>query len=431
MTKDRLVLRLPADEAYLPLATSFVEEASTAFRLGQSEALSLTLATEEVFLHLVKAVISDRDCIEIGCTNGGYRVRVDLDFPAARLDLRTFNLTASVTPTDESSLEEMGLLLASRSVDQFQLVQLESARLRLGLFKERAYPPIGQPDLPAARPLGLYLVRPATKEEAKVLSQIAFSRYTADLLPSFLGFPGKLSDMVAAGDYQAAVAVGESETLGGGLLWRSEGGRIAECYGPYLVEGTGENSEVGEALIDHCLGIIAKTSVTGLLNFHPTPDFPQNRFERLGSLRRSDETVSSRTAWFRLLHEDPGTVCWTSPALAEFLTGQYERLVLPREIRLVRDEGENRDAHSVLFADIDRTRSSVTLHPVWPGLDSAHNLETHLQLLKAEGFREILFSLDAGQSWQAHFAPFLLDAGFQPQLILPYAGQGDMVLFQL
>ncbi len=429
MTKDRLLLRLPSDETYLPLATSFVEEAATGFRLGQNEALSLTLATEEVFLHLVKGVISDRAPVEISCTNGGYHVRVDFDFPAARLDLRAFNLTASISPADESSLDQMGLLLASRSVDRFQLVQNETGTLRLTLIKERAYPGISRDVLPAARPAGAFQLRLATPEEAKLLCRLAFARYPVDLFPAFLEFPGKLSDMISAGEWQAAVAIGEADALAGGLIWGLTRSRVAECYGPYLANSP--DSPVSEALVDYCLGTIAKTQVIGLLNFHSTPDFVESRFERLGTLRGKDGMAAARTAWFRLLHEDLGTVCWTSPALADFLQEEYARLVLPREIRLIHDEGENRDPHSVLFADVDRSRSRVTLHPVWPGLDASHNIRTHVDLLKTEGFNEILFALDAGQSWQAHFAPYVLDAGFQPQLILPYAGQGDAVLFQL
>jgi len=429
MTKDRLLLQLQADEAYLPMATSFVEEAATAFRLGQNEALSLTLATEEVFLHLVKGVISNRAPIEISCTNGGYHVRVDFSFPAARLDLRAFNLTASVTPKDESSLEEMGLLLASRAVDRFQLVQNETGTLNLSLRKDRTYPKIGEVPVSVARPAGASQLRVATPEEAKVLCHLAFARYPIDLLPSFLEFPGKLSDMISAGDSQAAVAIGEGEALVGGLIWGLAGSRIAECYGPYLTNPP--DSSVSEALVDFCLGTIAKTPVIGLLNFHSTPDFVESRFERLGSLGGKDGTAAPRTAWFRLLHEDLGTVCWTSPALVDFLQQQYSTHVLPREIRLIREDGESRDPHSVLFADVDRSRSRVTLHPVWPGLDATHNIRTHVDLLKTEGFNEILFAWDTGQSWQAHFAPCVLDAGFQPQLILPYAGQGDTVLFQL
>jgi len=428
MTKDRLLLRLPADETYLPLATSFVEEAATTFRFGQNEALSLTLATEEVFVHLVKGVISDRAPVEISCTNGGYHIRVDFDFPAARLDLRAFNLTASVAPGDESSLEEMGLLLASRSVDRFQLVQNETGTLHLSLVKDRAYPALTPEAFPAARPVGRFELRLATPEEAKTLCQLAFSRYPTDVLPPFLEFPGKLSDMISAGEWQAAVAVGEGEALAGGLIWGLAGSRIAECYGPYLPDPP--DSAVSEALVNYCLGTIAKTPVVGLLNFHSTPDFVESRFERLGALRTKDGAPGP-AAWFRLLHEDLGTVCWTSPGLAEFLREEYARLVLPREIRLIRDEGEHRDPHSVLFADVDRSRSRVTLHPVWPGLDATHNIQTHVDLMKTEGFSQILFAWDAGQSWQAQFAQSVLDAGFQPQLILPYAGQGDTVLFQL
>jgi hypothetical protein len=38
--------------------------------------------------------------------------------------------------------------------------------------------------------------------------------------------------------------------------------------------------------------------------------------------------------------------------------------------------------------------------------------------------------VDLGQAWQADFAPALLQNGFLARLVLPYAGEGDLVLFQ-
>ncbi len=47
-----------------------------------------------------------------------------------------------------------------------------------------------------------------------------------------------------------------------------------------------------------------------------------------------------------------------------------------------------------------------------------------------EGLHNVFFVLDLSQAWQAAFAGALLPNGFEPCLILPYAGEGDLLVFQ-
>jgi hypothetical protein len=47
-----------------------------------------------------------------------------------------------------------------------------------------------------------------------------------------------------------------------------------------------------------------------------------------------------------------------------------------------------------------------------------------------EGITNILFEMDLGKSWQCHFTQPLLETGFEPRLVLPYAGRGDLIVFQ-
>jgi len=54
----------------------------------------------------------------------------------------------------------------------------------------------------------------------------------------------------------------------------------------------------------------------------------------------------------------------------------------------------------------------------------------HLALFHSESMGNIFFEMDLGQPWQALFARGLLTQGFRPGLILPYAGEGDIVVFQ-
>jgi len=72
----------------------------------------------------------------------------------------------------------------------------------------------------------------------------------------------------------------------------------------------------------------------------------------------------------------------------------------------------------------------VSLLPMRPGKDMEENLRNHLRLLWNEGWRNIFFEMDLAKSWQVEFTPALFKNNFHPCLLLPYAGEGDLVLFQ-
>ncbi len=425
------LLRVPAGESFLPLVTSFVEKIALILGLAKAEALSLTLATEEVFLHLCRVILPQGGDVEVDCLSGGYHVRVDFRFPARDFNLRAFNLTATVSVADEAALEEMGLVLASRSVDRFQLTRQEGQGLRLRLIKEKAYPADNAEGPLTSRALTKFSVRAPQPEEMKIFSPLAKKYYQGQIIPNFFHYPGKLVDMMRGGEYSAAVALGPAGEIGGGILWHGSGPRMVECFGPYLFNQDAGSSIAG-ALLEACIGAIAKTPAVGLINRFPTPEFPRQQFESLGSVlvHTADEPPRQQTAWFRQLHEDLGSITWAHPALEGFLKKEYQRLVLPRDIRLLRDAGEGRSQNSVLSAEFDRLNGQVTLHPVWPGADMETNVAQHLKLLKQEGLRNIFFLVDLGQAWQADFAPALLQNGFLARLVLPYAGEGDLVVFQ-
>jgi hypothetical protein len=70
------------------------------------------------------------------------------------------------------------------------------------------------------------------------------------------------------------------------------------------------------------------------------------------------------------------------------------------------------------------------LRPVWDGVDISINLAKHIKVLKGEGILNIFLLIDLGYAWQANLAPAIGENNFMPQLILPYAGKADIVIFQ-
>jgi len=238
--------------------------------------------------------------------------------------------------------------------------------------------------------------------------------------------------MVACGEYQALVAASPTGEIGAGIIWLRSVSRTVECFGPYVFCASLEE-KAAIALLEGCIGAVARTPVVGLINYHPTQEFPREQFEHLGRLSviTAAGTRLEHDAWFRLLHEDPGCVVWAHKDLQGYLQSEYERLVLPRRIRLIKELGETRSPHSVLATEFNRMRFWTILRPIWAGADTEENLRSHLSLLKRQQLKNVFFLLDLGQPWQSCFTPSLLHLGFAPRMILPYAGEADLVLFQL
>ena len=103
---------------------------------------------------------------------------------------------------------------------------------------------------------------------------------------------------------------------------------------------------------------------------------------------------------------------------------------MARELVTAREEGERRATHSVFSARLDRQLNSAGLNTVLDGSDAEPNLCRQVAALEAEGFNSILFELDLATARNAMLAPVLIRNGFVPRLVMPYAGQRDVVVFQ-
>jgi hypothetical protein len=245
-------------------------------------------------------------------------------------------------------------------------------------------------------------------------------------------FPGKVVDMIRGGEYQALVTKGPTGQIGGGIFWHWLGSKTIECFGPYVFNQTSD-SPMPRDLVEGCLGAMAKTHAVGLINRMATEVFPRDHFETLGELTLNDPDGSTRsiTAYFRQMHEDMGSSVWAHGDLVPFLREQYGRLVLPRDVLAVSEQGEAVSPYSVLSAEFERSQDRVTLRVLRPGKDMEENLINHLKVFEKESIRNVFFEMDLSQPWQANFTPALLAQEFRPRLILPYGGEdGDVVVFQ-
>ncbi len=412
------------------IAMSFAEDSATLCGLGKKEALSLVLATEEIFLYICNSGRLRQD-VEILSINGLYYLQMEFLFSEAKLNLRAFNLTYQPVYEKEEDMAEVGLRLASHNVDRLCLTREPNHMLRLVLIKEKQYPP------PDKEPEGVAAkgtesrVKLAGPPEAELFAWMAKKHFKRNQLPPLLDQPGKLADMLASGDYGCAVAEDAYGHLAGGILWCCDSAKTAECYGPYLFDPDENNLDT--ELLEYCLQGVAKPSLLNLINRYRGGNLSQGSFDELGSYSeyKDDNSSSVQIVFFRQLSEDPGGIVWAIPQLNDFLVQEYRRLVLPREIEFVTDEGSSKlDEHSVLTVDLYREESAATLRLLWPGRDLEQNVADHLRFFESAGWKNVSAEIDLGVSWQAGFALALLKSGFIPRLILPHAAQGDVVLFR-
>ena len=274
-------------------------------------------------------------------------------------------------------------------------------------------------------------IQPPDNEQAKLMTALVKENFPPSQVPAPFGRPGKVVDMLAAGHWQAACAFGPSGQMGGAIVWQWSGPKTVEFFGPYLF-GQPKDGPMAEDLLNACINAIAKSPAVALICRMPTDYLPRRQFEILGQLEifESDGKPVVQPTCFRQMQEDTGCTVICHPALADFLDRQYRRLVLPRQVQVTGDAGERRSDISVLAADFERSRNLVTLHPIQAGADARQNLARHVELFRREDVGNVFFELDLGVTWQAGFGGALLEAGFTPRLVLPYAGRADILVFQ-
>jgi hypothetical protein len=429
-TEERtLKLKLYPRRAYLSVVTRFVEAGAAAFGMEEKDALNLSLAAEEIFLYLCAALLPDNP-MDIDCFNGIYYTRLTFNCSAPKLDLRGLNIASAVTFEDEGDLRDMGLMIASRSVERLHLTVKQASRISLAVTKEKTYPKIVE-TLPCPEAPNTLTLEMADGEVVKQFALLVVQCSAAPDLPSFFERPGRLVDMIAGGEYRLITALNEKNGLVGGLLFRNRSERIIEAFGPYILHA-GDGTATAEALLDACLNRIARTKALGLLSRSGLPPVLEARFETLGHLihHAPNRPPASHPFFFRHLHEDPGCDVWSQGELTAWLEQTYARLVLARNIKTLRDMGETRSGFSLLSAELRHERADAILRPLLPGADFAVNLERHICFIRKEGFLNLFFELDLGISWHAEMIPVLTASRFQPQILLPFAGQADLVIFQ-
>jgi hypothetical protein len=425
-----LTLKVPLGQSFSSVLISFVTEGARSFGLGERETGPLALAVEGLFSYLCGEKTATGP-LEVKCTSGRYYIAVRVSFASGEFNFRPVNITSTIGLDDDSRLDNLELFLTSHLVDSFRVSQKKDGHYEILLIKEKSYPPAPEGTAPPSSASGEFVIRPAGTEDLKLLSQLVRSHYNEVYLKQDFEYPGKIVDMVQGGDYRALIAIDHEGHLGGGLLWHAPSPRIAECIGPYIFNQN-HGPRVAEALIEGCLGALARTLVLGIIVYHPSLDEAFAHFEHLAMIEMWDNDGTRRPmhVFFRQIGEDQGAVVFAHPAIEEFLNNEYERLVCPRKLRLLRDAGETKHKYSSLSCQMSRSEGWVFIAPQIYGSDAAENLDNHLKLFKKEKMKNIFFHMDLAHHWQVEFTPALLSRGFRPKYIIPHGGDLDMMIFQ-
>lgn len=431
-THRTLRLTLPMEEAFLRLAPAFVSQGAVGLGLDAEAAEEMALAAEEVMAYLVRLGGGTGTEVDIRCLAGSHYIQTDISFPVDAANLRAFNMTATVSLDDQSGLDEMGLLIASRLADRFRISHRPDGKPELSLIKEFSYPEILVDHFEECHPLASFSLIEPDPGQLKWFLGLVQQICPATTYPWDFLYPGKIIDMAAAGEYRLRLAVSPTGEIGGGIVWRWEGLKTVEMFGPYIFHPQ-TTAAMARGLMDACIVNVARSSAQVLINRMPPAALPAGYLEPLGTISMSvADGAPQRLSWyFRELHEDMGAVSWVHPDLHDYLAAEYRRLVFPREIRPVAASGEAGQPFSVLSAEMDRRLGRVELRPIWPGADRRENLQNHLAMIGQAGLAHVFFAMDLGLSWQCEFTPDLLALGFTPRLVLPHAGCGDLLLFEL
>ena len=420
----------PFVASFLPLALAFTENAASAFGFSGKDVSRLVLAVEEVYSFYLDP-LADAAVIDLALTNERYRLRLDINFRMTKPRLRAFNLTYRVDPDDEGSLSGLGLMIAARSVTRLSIELGRGEQVGLQLVREREYPPAVLQTRPAAPPptAAVRLAVPSREELLYFGGLLATDRDAP--LPAFLERPAMAADMLAGGALDGLLA-SSGQALSGGVFWQRLSESTIELYGPYLLYPDTDDALLAR-LLDEAIGRISRSGARALLRRQGALRGYAGFFDFLGELELAGSAADERVVWphyYKQLREESGGVVYAEPRFADFLRAEYDRLFLPRQVRETSAQAGNSDGEdSVLGVDFEPRRSLATLRLLADGSDLADNLAAHLALLAREGLANVLAEVDCGRGEEIAFVVALYDAGFQPRLLIPDAGRGDLVVF--
>jgi hypothetical protein len=425
----QLSLRVPRDLRFVPAAAALAENAGEAFGFGTQERYHLRLSVEDGLEYLCAVADSDQP-IEIDIRCDVYCMQLRFRCRLQESNLRILNLTAKTPVEKGEATRDLELFTVSRIADRLWLERESDGRVSLSVVIDRVYAEATKPRSGEVPPALDWHIVPAGPESIQLAAAMAVAHHSERQYPAFFRFPGKSADVIASGDWQAAMAKTSGGEVAGVVLWTWNNPKMVELSGPLLFPRS-QPPAIAAALVDHVIRNVARTPAIGIVSRSESLSSAPAGFEVLGTLAAcGEEAANGDTFSYRALVEDSGAAVFCRPALEEFLRREYARLVLPRKLHATAFAERNLSESSVLICDFRAGGREVLLRPVTLGTDARENLIEHQRWLHERGTAILLFELDLGVPWQSALAPILLDTGFMPRMVVPHGGISDTVLFQ-
>lgn len=411
-------LKIPLYQEFLPIVLSYVENTSKIFKLNAQEIPQVILAVEEIFSFLVFNA-KRADTLSLTMRFRGSYIEVIAKFAAEMLPVESLNLTTKISTDDDNALGYMGLLIAARSVDSLRLNVDDDGYMYLHFIKNKQYS-----RLPPSSPLqidfsGSYVVEDIDTYRIPEFCTQAVSEYGGSDVAEFLCYPQKLTDMITRGDYDGCFALDTTDKIAGALFWESSGEMIngkgffifakkdKETVANILMEGCKSRTSI---LRPHCLFIEHSTTETPI-------DF----------LR-----VGKHAAYHPMYAGDKPASVYINSGLVSFVKSFYRKINVIRNI-YEQMSGEAirsiTSEHSAFAVSIDKFSKAVNISILWVGKDAVENLQNHIEALKSEGLSYLVFDLAIEKPEQAIMGDFLLQAGFKPEVVIPWTKEGDILRF--
>lgn len=426
-----LSLTTPPDSAYARVLTTAAEALAGSRGLGKRESMRFQLAVEEFFTYL--AQVAHEDCaIRTVLTGKPYQVCASLQFQASGLCLGALNASCATAPDGAGeAANDLGLILAGRVADRFSLTRDADASFTLHAEVDKVYPA-------ATAPPSTVTFKPPYRaglehdpNRLMHAAALAAARYRAWHCPASFQTPGKFADLVRAGQFTCVLALDEAVHPAGLLCWARSGEKGLSFSGPFVFAPQEDAPQVARLLADAFLAAVAREKIEIVFSERATQDTPDGYFETLGSLTHyGAEGQAEQPVLYRHLREDMGETVWADPALEDFLRGVYDRLAMCRDVLPAHPPGTFERRRSLFSTTMDKDKGLAVLRPLLDGEDMAANLAGHVRVLADKGFLNILLYMDLSQAWEASLAGPVMDAGFKPRLVLPFAGRSDVAVFQ-
>jgi hypothetical protein len=231
----RIAAEIWAERQWVPLAQAVVEKTCPLLGMAPEQTGRLTMAVEEVVMHL--AGTSPGASVRLEIIPGGWHVKARLCFRADPSDLWAMNLCAGARVTEDPTLSNLGLVLAARMTDRFS-IRTDKEAVCLTLRQDLSYPSVApEPGTPLKAKGDLSLEPHPDASLVKEACTRALGLYDPrDLHQSFFK-PGKLADMVARKDMAMAVALTPTGEVAGAICWQGGDGRSLTFLAPIVLNG--------------------------------------------------------------------------------------------------------------------------------------------------------------------------------------------------